>query len=142
MSQRDFTLEAEELFAAFAARYGLRYRVDDKAPMEVCWEFPVQQGLSEPIILGLQNSDELNFGVGKFWSYFFPFPKKVAEFGRILDAWMAGEARVVSRLFGEELQLRDGASWRKVYGAGRTWPESGAQQIVQNCPTAQRELRD
>lgn len=137
MHQRDFTSEAESLFATFALRHGLAYEIDDKAPVEVCWRFPAQPGLSEPIILGLQNGDELNFGVGKFWSYFFPFLERVDEFARVLDAWVGGEARVISRVFSEDLQLRDGDRWRKVYSAGRIWPELGARRIVRNCPTEQ-----
>lgn len=135
MTSRDFTREAEGIFAAFAARHGLSHEVDRSAPVEVCWRFPVQPGLSETIVLALQNGDELNFGVGEFWSYFFPFKEKVAEFEHVLSAWMAGEGRVISRLFSENLQVWDGVQWRTVYGAGRLWPEFRVGRIVQNRRT-------
>lgn len=67
--QRDCSTEAIELFTRFAARHGLTHMKID-APVEVFWEFPVQAKLSHRIVLGLQNNDELNFGVGDFWSYF------------------------------------------------------------------------
>ncbi|MDP2046859.1 MAG: Sua5/YciO/YrdC/YwlC family protein [Deltaproteobacteria bacterium] len=41
--------------------------------------------MSLPLTLGLQNSDELNFGVADFWSYFFPFDDVAREFGDHLD---------------------------------------------------------
>ena len=90
MARRDYTAEAEALFGRFAERHGLSYDVETGVPMEVCWTFPVQPKLSMPLTLGLQNCDELNFGVSDFWSYFFPFQNVADEFERILDAWVAG----------------------------------------------------
>ena len=119
MAHRDFTEKAQALFQRFAARHGLQYSVTPDAPIEVMWEFPEQPKLSLPIILGLQNLDELNFGVSDFWSYFFPFPDVVEDFEAILDAWVVGDARVGktgsrSRI----LQMRKNDLWETVYGAG------------------------
>lgn len=122
MDTRDFTNEAETMFRDFANRHGLLYEIET-APMEVCWTFPKQPKLSLPITLGLQNADELNFGVSDFWSYFFPFEEVADKFERILDAWVQGEARVaiVGRK-GRILQVRDGRRWKSVYHANRFLP--------------------
>lgn len=118
--QPDFTDEAEELFTRFAQRHQLSYEVTD-APVEIMWEFPVQAGLSLPIILALQNGDELNFGVGEFWSYFFPYPKQYTEFERILDRWMEGRARVISRAGflwqTRDLEVLEDGEWKTTYRA-------------------------
>jgi len=82
-----YTDEATALFSRFAKRHGLHHLEID-APVEVLWEFPIQTGLSLPLTLGLQNNDELNFGVPGFWSYFFPFPRIAEEFESCLDAWL------------------------------------------------------
>jgi hypothetical protein len=118
MVNADRTAKAERLFQEFAKRHGLRFEPDAEAPIEVCWTFPVQPGLSIPITLGLQNLDELNFGVGEFWSYFFPFDDVAARFEELIDAWTEGDARVAmtGRSSGW-LQIRDGASWKTVYSA-------------------------
>lgn len=137
MGQRDYTAEAEALFLRFAERHGLAYQVETGVPMEVCWTFPMQDKLSLPITLGLQNSDELNFGVSDFWSYFFPFESVAERFERILDAWVAGDARVaIMRGSGRLLQVREGDDWKAAYGANgcifpfRRWPRG----FVQNQP--------
>lgn len=118
MEHRDFTTEAEALFRRFAGRHGLTYHVETGVPMEVCWTFPEQPKLSMPLTLGLQNWDELNFGVSDFWSYFFPFETVASEFESILDAWVAGDARVAITGFRSRLlQVREGSRWKTVYGA-------------------------
>lgn len=119
MDRKDYTAEAEALFFLFAERHGLKYEVVQGAPIEVCWSFPKQSKLSLPIVLGLQNGDELNFGVADFWSYFFPFEAVAETFERILDAWIAGDARIANTGFRSRLlQIRDGHRWTTVYGAG------------------------
>lgn len=72
MERTDYTTQAKALFGRFAERHGLSYAISPDAPVEVLWTFPEQPKLSMPITLGLQNLDELNFGVSDFWSYFFP----------------------------------------------------------------------
>lgn len=124
MADRDFTMEAEALFQRFAERHDLRYTVQPDAPIEVLWEFPEQPKLSLPLSLGLQNGDELNFGVSDFWSYFFPYPTVAEHFDSILDAWVEGRARVgVTGRRSRILQVRKGDVWETVYGAGGCiWP--------------------
>lgn len=114
-----YVQEATALFSRFAEKHRLIYDVEPDAPIEVLWTFPVQDGLSIPVTLGLQNGDELNFGVWDFWSYFFPFDRVAADFETYLDAWVEGNARIAitgrsSRL----LQVREGDGWKTVYGAG------------------------
>lgn len=137
---RDYTPEATALFSAFAARHGLTYTVETDVPVEVMWTFPVQAKLSLPLTLGLQNCDELNFGVADFWSYFFPFETVVAEFERVLDAWVEGNARVlVTGRRGRVLQVLDDGRWSDVYHANRLWLwrfKGTPKQIVQNVPVA------
>ena len=119
----DYTEEAVALFARFVERHGLLYEVDESAPVEVLWNFPVQEKLTLPITLGLQNGDELNFGVSDFWSYFFPFPKVVARFEQAIDAWLVGDARVaVTGPWGRVLQIWQDDQWQFVYGANRILP--------------------
>ncbi len=118
MARENHTTDAEKMFQRFAARHGLTFEVDQNAPIEVCWRFPEQANLSLPITLGLQNCDELNFGVSDFWSYFFPYSKVEREFENILDAWIVGDARVaVTHGRGRFLQVRSGEDWQTVYGA-------------------------
>ncbi|CAA9255089.1 MAG: hypothetical protein AVDCRST_MAG93-1929 [uncultured Chloroflexia bacterium] len=115
--------QATLLFARFAEKHRLEYEVETDAPIEVLWNFPAQDRLSMPVTLGLQNGDELNFGVADFWSMFFPFEDVVPLFERILDAWVAGEARIVLvRLGGRALQLREDGEWRTVYRAACILP--------------------
>ena len=137
MDRRDYTAEAEALFQRFAERHELTYDVETGVPMEVCWTFPEQPKLSLPLTLGLQNCDELNFGVSDFWSYFFPFEVVADKFERILDAWVAGIVRVaIMRGRGRLLQVREGDGWKAAYGANgclfplRRWPRG----FVQNRP--------
>lgn len=114
---RDYTAEAETLFRRFAEKHGLHYVVE-AAPMEVCWTFPVQPKLFMPITLGLQNADELNFGVSDFWSYFFPFESVAERFEHAIDSWVTGDARIaVTGRRGRLLQVKEGDRWRSVYGA-------------------------
>lgn len=119
MADADYTTDAEALFERFASRHGLQYSVTPDAPIEVMWEFPEQPKLSLPITLGLQNFDELNFGVSDFWSYFFPFPDVAPHFESILDAWVEGEARVGKTGWHSRiLQVRNNDLWETVYSAG------------------------
>lgn len=129
MANDDYTREAEVLFTRFAERHGLTYLVETGVPMEVCWTFPEQEKLFLPVTLGLQNGDELNFGVSDFWSYFFPFERVADTFERMLDAWVMGEARIaIMRGPGRLLQVREEGEWKSLYGADgclfplRWWP--------------------
>jgi hypothetical protein len=120
---RDHSAEAEALFRRFADRHGLIFEAESDVPMEVCWTFPEQPSLSMPLTLGLQNGDELNFGVSDFWSCFFPFEDAAERFERLLDAWVAGNARVA--LTGRRtrlLQMREGERWVTVGANGCLFP--------------------
>jgi hypothetical protein len=123
VGDRDYTPEAEALFGRLAKRYGLEFVVEGGVPMEVCWTFPVQPHLSRPITLGLQNLDELNFGVGGLWAYFFPFPDHADRFERIVGSWIEGKGRVaVTGGRSCNLQLLEGAEWKTVYSQnGCVW---------------------
>ena len=122
MPNPDYTCKATELFLSLASRHGLSYESEAESPIDLLWTFPKQAKLSLPFSLGLQNGDELNFGVSDFWSYFFPFCDVAEHFESIVDAWIEGSARVAavgSR--GRILQVRDSEGWDTVYRAN-IWP--------------------
>jgi hypothetical protein len=87
----------------------------------VLWTFPAQENLTYPVVLGLQNEDELNFGVGEFWSYFFPYPEVAAEFEALLEAWAQGRARIdsVNGRRAIALQVLSDGEWRTRYRCPR-----------------------
>jgi hypothetical protein len=141
MDRKDHIAEAEAMFRRFAERHGLDYEVETDAPIDVIWTFPEQAKLSLPLTLGLQNGDELNFGVADFWSYFFPFESAAEKFERVLDAWVAGDARVaIMRGRGRLLEIREGDHWKAVYGANgclfpfRRWPRGFVQNMQGRQP--------
>jgi hypothetical protein len=122
---RDCTELAIALFKRFADKHGLSYAIVD-SPIELLWEFPIQPKLRQKIVLGLQNADELNFGVGDFWSYFFPFEEKRTEFETIIDSWVQGNARIVRKpgifIQTQELQIFENDAWNTAYAAkSLTW---------------------
>lgn len=135
MARPNYINQATEMFARFAAKHRLNYVVQD-APVEVLWEFPVQPGLSHRIVLGLQNNDELNFGVGGFWSYFFPFAEKQAEFETVIDKWIEGAARIVpkSGILSQtlELQVLEEGNWTTAYAACSLTLRKPAPEILTN----------
>ncbi|MEZ0496133.1 hypothetical protein [Sphingomonas sp. IW22] len=115
--------EATALFTRFAEKHRFSYDVEIDAPIEVLWTLPAQNGLSMPVTLGLQNGDELNFGVADFWSSFFPFEESASTFERVLDAWVTGDARIALVMFGgRALQLRCEGEWKTVYRANCILP--------------------
>lgn len=133
--RNDYSVEAEQLFLHFAQAYELEHR-PIKAPVEMLWEFPIQSRLHIPITVGLQNGDELNFGIPGFWSYFFPFSSVCTQFESLLHAWIAGTARIVNRgkLKARRLEVLEYGNWKNIYSAwpGGTWPYSSS--IVRNEP--------
>ncbi len=130
--QRDCTEDAITLFLRFVSRHGFTHEVDMEAPVEVMWIVPAQTGLSLPLVLGLQNSDELNLGVEEFWSYFFPFDDVAREFEEILDKWVAGDARILAIGWrGQDLQVREGDGWRTAYSSNRFFSRK-VKAIIQN----------
>jgi hypothetical protein len=134
--RRDYTTEATALFLGFVKRHGLSYQVAD-APVEVLWRLPAQDGLAIPIALGLQNNDELNFGVLDFWSYFFPFPTVSAKFEAILDAWVEGRARIEcsSILSRRRLQVLVDHEWTTIYTARSLEKSRHTSKFLQNKRT-------
>lgn len=130
---RDYSPEAEALFGRLAQRHGLRFEVDTTAPMEVFWTFPEQDRLSLPVVLALQNNDELNFGVGDFWSYFFPFDKVAEEFEGAINAWVVGRARIAGiSPWTDALQVKCDETWQTVYRATGLLPRFKRRPVIQN----------
>ena len=126
--------EAEALFGRFAERHRLTYEATISGPIEVLWTFPTQERLTLPVTLGLQNGDELNFGVSDFWSFFFPYEEVESLFEHILDAWVLGQARVaVTGRWGRVLQVQEEHCWKSVYRSNRILPFWGTpKRTIEN----------
>lgn len=126
----NYRSEAKSLFTRFSQRHELSYSVKEDE-IDVWWEFPVQDKLSWPVTLMLQNADELSFGVPGFWSYFFPFPSIAEKFQAYIDDWVCGRARMVRhpgliRLTARtDLEVLADGNWTRVYRShGDAWPHS------------------
>jgi hypothetical protein len=122
----DNTAAAERLFRDFAARHAFTIEKLDEPHVELLMRVPEQPGLSFELTLGLQNRDELNIGFAGFWSYFFPFEKKVALVDSALDGIVTGECRLaIHRQFGRivkhVLEQRNDGRWEVVYTALETF---------------------
>jgi hypothetical protein len=130
--RRDLRIEAEELFRSFAERHKFEIRRIEEPQMDLLLEVPSQPGLSFDIQLGLQNYDEINVGVGPFWSYFFPFDKVKGTVSEALDGLVSGECRIaIHRQWGQVarcvLERRQSGAFRPIYKDYRTvnllkWP--------------------
>jgi len=117
-----YTAAAEALILEICQRHGLKVERDESAPVELLFRIPVQEGLSVPIVAGLQNDDELNLSIGEFWSYFFPFEKVKDKFSEALDGFIRGECRVTEyrmprnkKAFKYILEKRTEDAWETLY---------------------------
>ena len=94
------------------------------------------EGAHSRFTLCLQNNDELNFGVGSFWSYFFPFPDVERKFEEQIDAWVEGRARIVPKagflIQVLELQVLENGEWNEAYGAASLTFKKRPPLIFQN----------
>jgi hypothetical protein len=116
--QSEFHNKAITLFERFADRHELIYNVEAELEVDVLWTFPVQSKLALPVTLCLRG-DELNFGVEKFWSYYFPFEQAAERFDQTLNMWIKGDARIaIVGKTGRLLQVSEGSSWRTIYRCG------------------------
>jgi hypothetical protein len=120
----DYTADAEKLFRDFAARHSFLIEKLDNPNVELLMRIPIQSGISFELILGLQNEDELNIGIGEFWSYFFPFEHVRKQVDAALDGIASGECRIAThRQFGRsvkiELERRSGSTWVLIYSANK-----------------------
>lgn len=118
--RRNFTADAEALFQEIISEAGLRHERDLSAPVELLWRLPVQAGLSVEMQFGLQNADELNLGIGRFWSSMFPFNKVQRDFRRLALGFIEGRCRVaewrrMGLLYKKTLEEPEGSTWRTAY---------------------------
>ena len=113
------------MFNALAAEYGCSIETQLGDPIEVLCELS-REGWPGKLVLGLQNGDELNFGIDDFWSFFFPFQEVKSLFRKTAAGWLSGRSRLVyfyrgQRLLKIELQVKmEGGSWQRVYTDMRT----------------------
>ena len=112
--------EAEAMFKAIATRQGLRLIAVDNPHVELEMQVP-GEAEALPVTLGLQNGDELNFGVGPFWSSFFPFASVRGVFEKAAEGRFTGQTRLVEHWRGRRLvridmqvRLKDG-TWQRIY---------------------------
>ena len=92
--------------------------------------------------LGLQNNDELNFGVPGFWSYLFPFSNVAVKFEGMLDAWVEGRARMARRGLTSRFQVPAGdGSWSTLYTARGHLEWNHPAAIIQNVPRSPDAIR-
>jgi hypothetical protein len=118
----DHTIEVEALVRRVCERYALAAQVQS-APIELLMVIPAQNGLSQSVSVGLQNIDELNLGIGHFWSYFFPFDDKKHSFEAALEGFTLGDYRVAEHSqFGKRpykctLEHRTKNGWEIFYSA-------------------------
>ncbi len=114
--------DAERLFRDFARRHSFAIEKVDEPQVELLMRVPPQPGLSFELMLGLQNSDELNIGFEEFWSYFFPYETKRQIVSDALDALAAGDCRLAihTQLGGvvkRVLEQRSNGQWQPIYTA-------------------------
>ncbi len=116
--QSEFYDKAIVLFERLAARHQLIYNIEVEPEVDILWTFPAQTKLALPITLCLQG-DELNFGVERFWSYYFPYEKVAQHFETTINNWVNGDARLA--IFGKNgrlLQVCEETNWKTVYSCG------------------------
>jgi len=118
--RRDYAPEAETLFREIVATTGLTVDTQPNEFPELIWHAPAQSGLSVEMVFGLQNYDELNLGIGPFWSCMFPFEKVQHDFKRLALGFIAGTCRVAewrrgSLLYKRTLEEPSGSRWRTAY---------------------------
>lgn len=119
---KEYAAAAEAMFAGFARRHSLTIEKVEQDEIELLMRVPRQPGLSFELALGLQNADELNIGVGEFWSYFFPFEKVRSLVSSVLDGLVTGDCRLVThtrrgRVIKRVLEQRAHGKWRGIYTA-------------------------
>ena len=99
-------------------------------PGEPDWIIPVQQGIAHEIHLGLSNIDELHFGVGRFWSSYFPCAelRVVKTYFDAVTGFIDGKYRVREHYRGQscigaDLQRPAQAGWSTLYAWSKLhWP--------------------
>ena len=118
----DHTADAEALFRDFARRHSFAIEKVAEPQVELLMRVPPQPGLSFELMLGLQNSDELNIGFEEFWSYFFPYADKRQIVSDALDALAAGDCRLATHtqlgsVVKRVLEQRANGKWQPIYTA-------------------------
>ena len=120
---------ARSAFAEIAARFPHLHMVEDvDAPVELSITIPVQPGVQHQVQLGLQNSDELHFGVSHFWLEWFPCSKqsRVSDYVEAVSGYLSGTYRILefhtgARCVKALLQAPVAGSWRTVGSWHNLW---------------------
>jgi hypothetical protein len=116
----DYTNEAEQFFCDFADRHSLTISKVEQENVELLMVVVVQDRLSFELVLGLQNGDEINIGIGKFWSHFFPFTAELESVSKLLDGLVTGKTRLVthrqfSRVAFRDMEILSEGIWTRGY---------------------------
>ena len=128
--QTDTMAIAEGAVAEIQARFpNLSIRRNENDPVEISIVIPVQPGLKHKIWLGLQNNDELSFGVSHLQVEWFPCTdnSRVEGYIAAVTGFITGEWRIVEHFRGDrcikaQLQkpLRDGR-WKTEATHSKLW---------------------
>ncbi len=123
----DFTAEAEAIFRRIAAHQKLNIARESETPDEVMFLLSSIDPSHQAVTLGLQNGDELCFGVDGFRSYFFPFGEIKGVFEKAVAGWFTGQTRLAYYWRGKRLvkiylqvKLKNG-KWQRIYTEYKTW---------------------
>ena len=132
---------ARAMFADTAERHGLRYELDEAAPVEVAITIPAQEGMDFALALWL-SGDEFGCGGDHWYANIFPADDeaKWQIITRVVDGLITGEARVAlytalgrAKPYWTEVQLQKGRRWRSVStGIGCALPPIIRPTILQN----------
>jgi hypothetical protein len=125
---------AEQVFRQIKERFPhFEMKKDDKAPVELNIDIPIQPGLKYSVNLNLQNEDELHFNVEYFWLEWCPCtdPSRVADYIDAVSGFLSGKYRVLEHYRGKrcikaELQApEEGGDWKTIGSSvhlGFPWP--------------------
>lgn len=128
---RDPLQVSQEVIARIARQFpNLEMEQCPDDPVDMSVILPVQSGLKHRVWLGLQNDDELCFGVGALQGHWFPCTEqsKVDAYCETVVGFLSGSFRVLehyrgSRCVKSQLQRLDGEAWKAVYTHGHlSWP--------------------
>jgi len=103
MEKQDTEIIARKAFADIAALFPqLKIVVDECVAVELSFTIPEQSGLKQKIWLGLQNHDELSFGVGHFQVEWFPCTDtaKVSSYIGAVTGFVSGKYRILEQYRG------------------------------------------
>lgn len=113
---------ADQVFSLIQEKFPtLEMRIYTDDPQDLSMEILPQPGLSFPVQLKLQNSDDLCLGVGYFWNEWTPCTDEmqVKQYIDAVAGLLSGEHRILEHYQGDkpvkaELQSLGGDGWQTI----------------------------